>query len=55
MSDRVQHGRLHIAAELYEFMNNEALPGTGIEPKDFWSAFDGIVHDLTPKNRELLQ
>ncbi len=55
MSERVQHGSLSIATELYEFMNTEALPGTGVEAGQFWSAFDQIVQDLTPKNRELLQ
>ncbi len=55
MSDRVQHGSLSIAKELYEFMTNEALPGTGVEADSFWSAFDQIVQDLAPRNRELLQ
>ncbi|MEM7426210.1 MAG: malate synthase G [Pseudomonadota bacterium] len=54
MSERVQHGGLSIATELYEFMNTEALPGTGVEADAFWSEFDRIVQDLTPRNRELL-
>ncbi|MCV6589673.1 MAG: malate synthase G [Marinobacterium sp.] len=54
MSQRVQSGGLQIAQSLYDFVNNEALPGTGVSEQQFWSAFDAIVHDLAPRNRELL-
>jgi malate synthase len=54
MSQRVQVGGLQVAKELYDFINTEALPGTGIGAEQFWSRFDSIVHDLTPRNRELL-
>lgn len=54
MSQRVQSGGLQVAADLYNFINNEALPQTGVEPEQFWSSFDAIIHDLAPKNRELL-
>ncbi|MGB0466422.1 MAG: malate synthase G [Pontibacterium sp.] len=54
MSQRVQSGGLQVAEDLYNFINNEALPDTGVEAGQFWSAFDAIIHDLAPKNRELL-
>jgi len=54
MSQRVQVGGLQVAKELYDFINTEALPGTGVEVESFWSRFDSIVHDLAPRNRELL-
>ncbi|GAA0793654.1 malate synthase G [Marinobacterium sediminicola] len=54
MSQRVQVGGLQVAKELYDFINNEALPGTGVDVDQFWSRFDSIVHDLAPRNRELL-
>jgi malate synthase len=54
MSQRVQVGGLQVAKELYDFINTEALPGTGVEVEQFWSRFDSIVHDLAPRNRELL-
>jgi malate synthase len=40
--------------KLYDFINDEALPGTDVSPDAFWSGFDQLVHDLSPRNRELL-
>lgn len=54
MSERVTVGNLRVASELYDFVNNEALPGTDIDPDTFWSGVDKVVADLTPKNRDLL-
>jgi len=54
MSDMVQMGNLQVAGELLEFVNTEALTGTGISPDAFWAAMDAVVHDLAPKNRALL-
>jgi malate synthase len=54
MTDRVTVGNLRVARTLYDFVNNEALPGTEIDPDTFWSGVDKVVADLTPKNQELL-
>ena len=54
MTDRVQIGGLAIAKVLHDFVNDEALPGTGVDAAKFWSDLDAIVHDLSPKNRALL-
>src|SRR3954463_1895392 len=55
LSEWIQIGALRVAAELHEFIETEALPGTGIEPDRLWSALDAILHDLAPRNRELLK
>ena len=55
MSQRVQIGGLQVAENLYNFINQEALPGTGVDQKSFWQHFDAIVHDLAPRNRALLE
>ncbi|MFI5508166.1 malate synthase G [Mycobacterium sp. NPDC051804] len=54
MSDRVKVGNLRVAQVLYDFVNDEALPGTGLDPDTFWSGVDKVVADLTPKNQDLL-
>ena len=47
------HG-LQVATELYRFIEDKVLPGTGVASDAFWSGFDAIVSDLAPKNIALL-
>ena len=54
MTNRVVVGDLRVAEPLYDFITNEALPGTGIDAATFWSGVDKVVADLTPRNDELL-
>ena len=53
-TDRITAGGLQVDKELYDFINDEALPGTEVSPEAFWSGFDRLVHGLAPRNRELL-
>ncbi|AGZ48923.1 malate synthase G [Mycobacterium kansasii] len=55
MTDRVPAGNLRVARVLYDFVNNEALPGTDLDPDSFWAGVDKVVTDLTPQNQELLK
>ncbi|ETZ41443.1 malate synthase G [Mycobacterium avium subsp. avium 2285 (R)] len=48
-------GNLRVARVLYDFVNDEALPGTDIDPDSFWAGVDKVVTDLTPRNQELLR
>ena len=54
MTERIAAGGLQVDKELYDFINEEALPGTGVSREAFWSGFDRLVHGLAPRNRELL-
>ncbi len=45
---------LQVATVLHQFVNDEVLPGTGIEAAAFWAGFDAIVRDLAPRNAALL-
>ena len=54
MTDRVSAGNLRVARVLYDFVNNEALPGTDVDPDSFWAGVDKVVTDLTPQNQALL-
>ncbi len=54
MTDRITRYRLRISPELHQFVQDEALPGTGVDPEAFWLGLDKLVHDLAPRNRTLL-
>ena len=51
---RTEVNGLQVASELYNFVNSEVLPGTGVDSDAFWASFADIIHDLAPRNRELL-
>jgi len=51
----IEHAGLSIDQTLYNFINQEALPGTGISPEALWRAFADLVQTMTPRNRSLLQ
>ena len=46
---------LSVSNILLEFVNNELLKNTNISPEKFWEGFDKTVHELTPKNKKLIQ
>ena len=54
MSDYIEAGGLSVNAHLYEFINNQVLPGLEIDGDAFWAGFGEIVADLAPKNRALV-
>ena len=47
------HG-LSVADDLFNFVNSEVLPGTGVTEDAFWAGFASAIEELTPKNRALL-
>ena len=54
MSGTVKLGGLGMSAAFREFIDAEALPGTGVEPARFWSCFEAILREWAPRNAELL-
>ncbi len=54
MTARTQVHGLQVATELFRFVEDKVLPGTGIDSAKFWAGFDAIVNDLAPKNAALL-
>ena len=54
MTDRTACGGLEVSSELYRFITDEAIPGTGIDAREFWTAIDALIHELAPINRELV-
>ncbi|HRY90622.1 MAG TPA: malate synthase G, partial [Rubrivivax sp.] len=53
-ADRIRLHDLHVATPLARFIDDEVLPGSGVEPAAFWAGFDAIVRELAPKNAALL-
>ncbi|HEX8593222.1 MAG TPA: malate synthase G [Pseudomonas sp.] len=54
MTEHVQVGGLQVAKVLFDFVNNEAIPGTGLDAGTFWTGTEKLVNELAPKNRALL-
>jgi malate synthase len=46
--------RVRVSECLYRFVNDEAMPGTGVQPDAFWGGLAALICDLEPVNRELL-
>ncbi|SFG73091.1 malate synthase [Priestia megaterium] len=55
MTNYKQVGNLKVAPVLYQFINDEALPGSGLSTENFWSDFEALVTELTPVNKRLLE
>ena len=51
----VDKNGLKISSTLFEFINNEAIPNTGVKNEDFWNKFSNVVHELAPINKKLIQ
>ena len=55
MSEKyIKINSLSVSEELFNFINSEAIPGTNINEKKFWSGFSNSVHQLNPINKRLL-
>jgi malate synthase len=54
MTTRTQIHSLQVATELFRFIEDKVLPGTGVDSGKFWAGFDALVNDLAPKNADLL-
>ncbi len=55
MPATVSVDEITIDQTLYDFVNNEAIPGSGIEVQGFWKGFASLVRTLAPRNAELLR
>jgi len=54
MTSYTRHGTIEIATNLYDFINQEALPGTGVDQAALWDGLERILTELAPVNRALL-
>ncbi len=51
----IRRGSLEIAPVLHDFVEREALPGTGLSPEAFWAGLEKVLTELAPRNRALLE
>ena len=54
-TERTTIGRLRVAASLARFIDDQVLPGSGLDAEAFWRGLDTLAHDLAPKNAALLR
>ena len=52
--DHVAAGGLQVARPLFDFVNTEALPGTGLDERAFWDGLGKLIGDLAGRNKALL-
>ncbi|SIR12054.1 MULTISPECIES: malate synthase G [Acidiphilium] len=50
----IDAGSIKIAAPLHQFIASEALPGSGLEPSEFWHGFSALIAKHAPRNAELM-
>ncbi|HQT78616.1 MAG TPA: malate synthase G, partial [Rhodopila sp.] len=53
--DYVETAGIRVAGTLHNFVNTEALPGTGVDSTAFWTGFSALVRDLAPRCKALLE
>ena len=55
MTHNISASNLQISQVLYDFIEKEAAPHTGISPHTFWDELSKIIESMAPRNRALLQ
>ena len=55
MPATVSLGDLKVDKALYDFVNNEAIPDSGLQAQEFWKGFAALIRTLAPRNAELLR
>ena len=53
-TNRLQKGVLAIDQQLYDFIENEVLPKVGVDSDSYWSGFEKVIKEFTPRNKALL-
>ena len=53
--NKIKKENLTVSHVLFEFINKEVIPGTGIDADEFWKKFDTAIHELAPINKTLIE
>lgn len=54
MQNYIQRGRMQVAAILDTFINEQALPGSGVDQDSFWQGFESVLAEFAGQNKALL-
>lgn len=54
MNNYVKIGNIQVADVLYQFIRQEALPGTEVDEEQFWTGLEQILEEFVPENKALL-
>ena len=54
MTERTQYGNLQVSKLLDDLLTKEILPGLNVSSEQFWSSFNQIIEEFTPRNRSLI-
>ena len=55
MNKRLMRYDLSVEEGLVDFIENKALPGTGVSQDNFWLGLSSLIKEMTPENRKLLR
>mgnify|MGYP001389716945 FL=1 len=51
----IEKNGIKINSKIFEFVNDEVIPGTNIKPEEFWNNFTKVALELAPINRNLIK
>lgn len=54
MSNYIKVGKIQVSEKIYDFFNEQVIPEAELEVEQFWTDFEKLVTDFTPRNKELL-
>ena len=55
MNKRLMRYDLSVEEGLVDFIENKALPDTGVSQDNFWLGLSSLINEMTPENRKLLR
>jgi len=50
----INKGSLSVSTDLEAFLKSEVLPGLDLSEDHFWASLENIIHEFSPRNKELL-
>ena len=54
MINHIKTGNISVDDTLFRFINDEALPGSGVSAAEFWNGLEGVIAEFAPQNNALL-